>query len=270
MVTAVGVASRHQFPLETLQVTFQIASGVERTPGGFGVHKAVTLYGPLDASAQRRLQRVVEYCPVGQLWTKGALVIDEQIRSDTETAAPAPPSSAVQEAVPIHTGPPPCVPGTVSSQYLLDTKVYDAQGLLHQEGEVKIALACANLTRPGRWTLLAGHSEDGWVPSPVPLAYAAVAASTVSTLQQAIPSGAWPAGGFHVEIASYAAGNREQAQANAAAGTLSPRRVVRTVVVSGKVSAALRQAIAVAVQREPLTASVRAGGIPVDATMMVA
>lgn len=67
-----------------------------------------------------------------------------------------------------------------------------------------------------------------------------------------------------------AAGNREQAQANAAAGALSPRRIVRTVVVYGPISAALRQAIAVAVHQEPLTASVRAGGLLLEENTVVA
>jgi len=149
----------------------------------------------------------------------------------------------------------------VSSHYLVETKTYDERGVLHHEGEVKIYLSCANRTRPGRWTLLAGHSQEGWVPSPIPLAYAALAASTVATLRQAVPVDAWPGGGFHVEIAPYEAGNREQAQANAATGTIARRQVLRRLVVHGDPSAFLRQAIEAALQQDPLTTSFRAGGV---------
>lgn len=269
VVTAVGVAFRRQLPLQNLQVDFQITPAVNTMPGGFQVRKTLTLHGPLDEAAQRRVQRVAAYCPVSQLWTKGALEIEEQVRSHAELPVAEQPLSTAREVLPCRVVSPPCAPGTVSSQYLLETKTYDAQGSLHQEGEVKIALACANRTRPGRWTLLAGHSEEGWVPAPVPLAYAAVAASTVTTLQHAIPREAWPAGGFQVEMAPYTAGNRDQAQANAATGTFSPRRVVRTVVVYGDVNAWLRQAIAVAVQQDPLTASVRAGTVVLDTNVVV-
>ena len=99
--------------------------------------------------------------------------------------------------------------------------------MLQHEGEVKLCLTCENLTRPGRWTLLAGHSSAGWMPAPVPLAYAALAASTVTTLRQFVSREAWPSAGFHVEIIPQSAGNRDHAQTAAAAGAINPRRVVR-------------------------------------------
>jgi hypothetical protein len=126
---------------------------------------------------------------------------------------------------------PTCAPGAVHGRYLVETKEYDDRGVLHQEGEVKIYVTCANLTRTGRWTLLAGHSSEGWIPPPVPLVYAALTASTVATLQACMAPEVWTPAGFHVEIAPHGAGNRDQAQTSAAAGILNARRVVRTVVL---------------------------------------
>jgi hypothetical protein len=55
---------------------------------GFGVRKTVTLKGPLSETEQLRLRRAAEYCPVGQLLTKGALIIEDQVTYSAQTAAP--------------------------------------------------------------------------------------------------------------------------------------------------------------------------------------
>src|SRR5262249_51101997 len=151
---------------------------------------------------QHRLHRAAEYCPVGQLFTKGAMALEDQITYSTGSATLAAASSA---SVPQPTSNirPPVPPGAVHGRYLAETKEYADSGVLQHEGEVKVYLSCANLTRPGRWTLLAGHSSEGWVPPPVPLAYAALAASTVTTLQQCVSPDEWSVTGFHVEIAPY-------------------------------------------------------------------
>src|SRR5262249_38693429 len=128
----------------------------------------------------------------------------------------------------------------------------------------------ANLTRPGRWTLLAGHSSEGWVPPPVPLAYAALAASTVTTLQRCVSPDAWPAVGFHVEIAPYGGGRREQAPTSAAAGDINTRRAVRRVVLHGAPSALLGQGIEAALQHDPLSTSFRTGDVLLGEQIIVA
>jgi len=107
------------------------------------------------------------------------------------------------------------------------------------------------------------------MPPPVPLAYAALAASTVTTLRSCIAPDVWPPAGFHVEIAPYGAGNRDQAQASAAAGTLNARRVVRTVVLHGAPSAGQDQAIKAALQQDPLSISFRQGGVVLDEQVVV-
>jgi hypothetical protein len=58
----------------------------------------------------------------------------------------------------------------------------------------------------------------------------------------------------------HSAGNRDQAQANATAGAVSARRVVRRVVLHGEASTSLVQAIEAALQHDPLATSFRAGG----------
>jgi hypothetical protein len=99
------------------------------------------------------------------------------------------------------------------------------------------------------------------MPPPIPLVYAALAASTVTTLQQRVPPTAWPPRGFHVEIAPQAAGNREHAQAVAAAGTINARHVVRTVVLDGAPRAGSLQTIEAALKQDPLATSFRVGGM---------
>lgn len=257
----VGVAYRRQIPLQDIYVDFQVEPVAGADAGGFGVRKTVTLHGALSATEQRLLQRATEYCPVGQLFTKGALVLEDQVECRAERTAPEAVAPAAQVWQPSLHPLPTCAPGAVHARYLVETKEYDDSGVLHHEGEVKVYVTCANRTRPGRWILLAGHSSEGWMPPPVPLAYAALAASTVTTLRSCIAPDAWPPAGFHVEIAPYGAGSRDQAQASAAAGTPNTRRVVRQVVLHGAPSAVLGQAIAAALQQDPLSTSFRQGGV---------
>ena len=108
------------------------------------------------------------------------------------------------------------------------------------------------------------------MPPPVPLTYAALAASTVTTLQACMAPEARTPAGFHVEIAPYGAGNRDQAQTSAAAGILNARRVVRTVVLHGATSAVPTQAIETALQQDPLSTSFRQGGVVLDEQIVVA
>ena len=265
----VGVAHRGQIPLQDIRVDFQVEPVASADARGFGVRKTVTLHGALSETEQRRLHRAAEYCPVGQLLTKGALVIEDQVECCAEGAVPemaVPSARVLQPSLPTTLA---CAPGAVHGRYLVETKEYDDSGVLRHEGEVKIYMTCANRTRPGRWTLLAGHSAEGWVPPPIPLAYAALAASTVTTLRSCLASEAWPPVGFHVEIAPYGTGNRDQAQASAAAGTLNARRVVRKVVLHGAPSAVLSQTIKAAVQQDPLSTSFRMGGVVLGEQIVV-
>jgi hypothetical protein len=268
VVTVVGVAHRGQIPLQDIRVDFRVEPGTDPNGRGFGVRKTVTLCGPLSDTQHLRLRRAAEYCPVGQLFTKGALALEDQVVSSTASAAPEA-VAQVAQGLQLPLDPlPPVPPGAVHGRYLTDTKEYTETGVLQHEGEVKIYVTCANPTRLGRWTLLAGHSAEGWMPPPIPLAYAALAASTVSTLRQWLSPEPRSAGGFQVEIAPHGAGNRDQAQAAAAAGTISTRHAVRTVVLHGVPGVVPVQAIA-ALQHDPLAVSFRVGGVLLDEQIVV-
>ena len=77
--------------------------------------------------------------------------------------------------------------GTAHGQYLLDTKEHDETGAMAHEGEAKVTVRFANLTRSSGSILLAGHSSDGWVPGPFPMAHSGWAAAPAATLRQLIP-----------------------------------------------------------------------------------
>jgi uncharacterized OsmC-like protein len=261
VVTVVGVAHRGQIPLQDIRVDFQVDAVVRPDASGFGVRKTIALKGPLSETEQLRLRRAAGYCPVGQLFTKDALAIEDQVTCSAQNSAPEAVLSAAQVFQPPLDTFPACAPGAVHGHYLVDTQEYDDRGVLQHEGEVKLYLTCENRTRPGRWTLLAGHSSAGWMPPPVPLAYAALAASTVTTLRQFVPRKAWPSAGFQVEIIPQGAGNRDQSQVAAAAGTINTRRVVRKIVLHGAPDVSPVQAIEEALPHDPLALSFRSGGV---------
>lgn len=257
----VGVAHRGHIPLQDIQVDFQVDAVARPDGHGFAVRKTVALKGPLSETEHLRLRRAAEYCPVGQLFTKGALAIEDQVTCSAQNAAPGAAASAGQVLQPPLDTFPTCTPGAVHGRYLIDTQEYADSGVLQHEGEVKLYLTCENLTRPGRWTLLAGHSSAGWMPPPVPLAYAALAASTVTTVRQFVSREEWPSAGFHVEIIPEGAGNRDQSQAAAAAGTINPRRVVRKIMLHEAPGVSPVQGIEAALQHDPLALTFRSGGV---------
>jgi uncharacterized OsmC-like protein len=261
VVTVVGVAYRGQIPLQDIQVDFQVEAVARPEARGFGVRKTVALKGPLSETEQLRLRRAAEYCPVGQLLTKGALAIEDQVTSGAQNAASEAAVSAAQGLQPPLGSLLTCAPGAVRGRYLVDSREYSDSGVLQQEGEVKLYLSCANLTRTGRWALLAGHSSAGWMPPPVPLAYAALAASTATTLRQFVSLQGWSPAGLYVEIIPQGAGNRDQAQAAAAAGAINARRVVRRIVLDGAPNVSPVQAIEAALQHDPLFLSFRSGTV---------
>jgi uncharacterized OsmC-like protein len=261
VVTVVGVAHRGRIPLKDIQVDFQVEAIGRPDARAFGVRKTVTLKGSLSDTEQLRLRRAAEYCPVGQLFTKGALAIEDHVTGSAQNAAPEAAVSVAEVPQPPLDTFPTCAPGAVHGRYLVDTQEYTDSGVLQHEGEVKLYLTCDNRTRPGRWTLLAGHSSAGWMPPPVPLAYAALAASTVTTLRQRVFAEAWPSAGFHVEMIPQGAGNRDQSQSAAAAGTINTRRVVRKIVLHGAPGVSPLQAIEAALPHDPLALSLRGGGV---------
>jgi hypothetical protein len=89
---------------------------------GFGVRKTVTLKGPLSETEQLRLRRAAEYCPVGQLLTKGALIIEDQVTYSAQTAAPEVAVSTAEVVRPPPDTLPTCPPGAIHGRYLVDTR----------------------------------------------------------------------------------------------------------------------------------------------------
>ncbi len=272
MVTLVGVAYRGRIPLEDVTVDFEVEPVALSNSIGFGVRKVVTLKGQLSDMERLRLQRAAEYCPVGQALTKGSVEIKDEVQWSSGEVAVAPPLP--ERLRPLEGDLPAVVPGAVRGRYLLDTKVYDeSAGRLH-EGEVKVYITCENLTRSSRWTLLAGHSPEGWVPPPFPLAQGAWAASTVVTLSQLLrPQETVRANGLRVEIVENAPGagaNRGQAQINAAAGVVGRRRALRRIVLPGTPSTTPIEAVQAALQRDPISTAYRNGGVLLHEELVVA
>src|SRR5262249_28441082 len=132
--------------LQDIRVDFQMEPIAHPPVPGFGVRKTLTLYGSLSDTEQRRLHRAAEYCPVGQLFTKGTLAIEDQVECRAERAAPVVARPSAQALQPSCNLPPTCALGAVHGRYLAETKEY-TDGVLQHEGEVKVYMTCANLTR---------------------------------------------------------------------------------------------------------------------------
>ena len=161
-----GVAYRGRIALEDIRVDFEVEP-IELPTGngfggiGFGVREVVTLKGQISESERIRLERASRYCPVGQALTKGSIQFQDEVEWSSGDVAAASPNPA--GVLPL-AGDIAIVPtGSVHGRYLLDTKEYDDEGGMAHEGEVKVAVTCENLTHASLWTVLAGHSSDGWV-----------------------------------------------------------------------------------------------------------
>ena len=259
MVTVVGVAYRGRIALEDIRVDFEVEPIELPTGIGFGVKEVVTLIGQISESERVRLQRASQFCPVGQALTKGSIQFEDEVEwssGDVAAASPAP------EGILPLAGDIAIVPtGSVHGRYLRDTKEYDEDGGTAHEGEVKVAVTCENLTHSSLWTVLAGHSSDGWVPGPFPLSQAAWAASSAATLSQLLPQGTEGADSISVELAMAARGGRGQAQGDAAAGVVGHRGALRRVIVPGNPRTTPLEVVQAALQRDPITIAYRNGGV---------
>jgi hypothetical protein len=245
----VGVAYRGSIPLEDIGVIFDVSGGTS-----LRVRKAVTLTGKLSESQPARLRRAVEFCPVGKLFTKGSLEIEDEIAASKAVAACTAASPGASGLIPT---------GTVRARYLRETKEYDDEGELTREGEVEIYVECEDAQRKGRWALLIGHSGQGWMPAPVPAFNAALAASSITALRQHAPAAVQD--GCQVEIARrQPPGDRDKSQADAAAGVVSPNRVLRRVVLPAAANPSQTAAVQAALERDPLSRALRDGNALAD------
>ena len=93
------------------------------------------------------------------------------------------------------------------------------------EGEAKVTVRCANLTRSSGWIIVGGHSFQGWVPGSFSLTHAGWVASTVATLGQLLPQNP---GEIRVELfIAPSSRGRSESQSNAAEGVVGHRQVFR-------------------------------------------
>lgn len=255
----VGVAYRGQIPLEDIKVDFEVEPVELPNAIGFAVREVVTLRGQLSETQRLRLQRAAQYCPVGQSLIKGSMEIQDEVQwSSGEVTAASPAPSALQR---LERDLPAIPPGSVHGRYLLGTKEYDETGAMVHEGEVKVYVTCKNLTHSSRWSLLSGHSSEGWVPPPFPLAQGAWAASTVVTLSRLLFQGKEGADDLRVEITLGTGGARGQSQRNAAEGMVGHRRALRQVSVPGTPRTTPIDEVQVALQRDPISMAYRNGGV---------
>jgi uncharacterized OsmC-like protein len=253
------VAYRGGIALEDIKVDFEVKP-VE-SPGsiGFGVRELVTLKGKISEAERVRLQRASQFCPVGQALTKGAVLAADQVRWSSGELMTAPPLPGA--LYPLERDLPAMILGSVHGHYLLDTKEHDESGAMAHEGEVKVYISCEDDGRTSRWTVLGGHSSDGWVPPPFPLAQSGWAASTASTLRQLLPQETPGLDDLSVELATGTRGDRGQSQANAAEGVVSQRTVSRRITVPGTPSSTTMEMVQAALQRDPVSMAYRASGI---------
>lgn len=253
--------------MEDITVDFQVEPVELSNAIGFGVREVVTLKGPISESQRVRLQRAAQFCPVGQALTKGSMQIEDEVRWSSGEATSVSPTP--EDLQPLDGNLPTVPTGTVHGRYLLDTKEYDENGGMIHEGGAKIYVTCENLTRSSRWTLLAGHSSEGWVPPPFPLAQAAWAASTATTLSRLLPKGSGDTDSLRVEIAMAGPGGRGQSQGNAAAGVVGHRRALRRLIVPGTPRTTPVEVIKAALQRDPITLAYLNGGVLLHDEVMV-
>ena len=249
VMTSVGVAYRGNVPLDDIDVTLQVEATDGADRPGFGVREFVALAGDFSDAHLARLRRAVGYCPVSQMFTKGALVVADDVVADDVVARPRADTATIAAAIPAADISWNIAPTVVKGQYLSDTKEY-RDDRLSDEGEVKLYVSSDNPAATGRWMLLCGHTSTPWMPHPVPLALAGLAASTASTVSSLFAAGSAPS--FQVELAATPSLGRDLAQTSAANATVNSRRLVRRVVVTDAVSAALQSDIRAAMSRDPL------------------
>ncbi|NQW24676.1 MAG: hypothetical protein HQ475_14700 [SAR202 cluster bacterium] len=261
------MAYRGKISLEDIKVEFKVEPIELPHSIGFGVRELVTLKGPISESERVRLERASSFCPVGQALTKGSMEVDDEVRwSSGEVIAASP----VPETLQPLEGVLPILPhGTVNGSYLLDTKEYDETGAMVHEGEAKVSVSCENLTHLSRWIFLGGHSSDGWVSPPFPMAHGAWAASTASTLSRLLPLGAEDASDIKVELAISAGGGVGQSQSNAADGVVGHRRILRRITVPGTPKTTPLEVVQAALQRDPISLAYQHGGILLDHQVVV-
>ena len=258
------MADRGKIALEDISVDFEVGPAGPSNGLGFGVKETVTLHGNISEQERVRLERASNFCPVGQALNKGSMKIEDEVQWSAGKLVPA---SSHESLHPL-AGELIAIPsGTAHAQYLLDTKEYDDTGAMAHEGEAKVTVRFANLTRSSGSIFLAGHSSDGWVPGPFPMAHSGWAASTVATLSQLLPQ---TSGGISVELfMAPIPGGRDEAQSHAAEGVVGRRPVVRRITLPGTPQETPLEVVQAALLRDPISIAYKQGGILLEHNVVV-
>ena len=250
--------------MEDISVDFEVGPAGPSNGLGFGVQETVTLHGNISEQERTRLERASNFCPVGQALNKGSMQIEDEVQWSAGELVPA----STHESLHPLAGELIAIPsGTAHAQYLLDTREHDETGAMAHEGEAKVTVRFANLTRSSGSILLAGHSSDGWVPGPFPMAHSGWAASTVATLSQLLPQAA---GGISVELfMAPIQGGRDEAQSHAAEGVVGRRPVVRRITLPGTSQETPLEMVQAALLRDPISIAYKRGGILLEHNVVI-
>ena len=249
IVTVAGVASRGRSPLLDMRVSFDVSP---RAEGGFDIRQRTVLTADLSDTDYGRLSRAVGFCPIGKIFSKRAIAIDDRVelRGARTGAAPA--------RAPAAGDPPVFLPGSASAQWLASTGEWreaDGRRSLDQEGEVVVHVDCASESGRRRWGLLGGHTSAGWAPRPSAYAMAGLASSTLMTLRARADALGIDPTTLRVEVRSLSpvpSGGKRQSQEDAAVGEAKPVRWLREVTVEAASSAAATEAILSAMRLDPI------------------
>ncbi|GIT02516.1 MAG: hypothetical protein CM1200mP27_11410 [Chloroflexota bacterium] len=146
------------------------------------------------------------------------------------------------------------------------TKELDETGFMAHEGEAKVTVRFANLTRSSGSILLAGHSSNGWVPGPFPMAHSGWAASTTATLSQLIPQASAKSGSIFFWLPY----RRQRRSSNARCRwDCWSRPVVRRITLPGDPQDIPMEMVQSALLRDPISIAYKQGGILLEHNVVV-
>jgi len=243
VVTIAGVASRRGPELAGLTVELD----VRRRGAAFAIDQRTVLGARLNDVDQQRMMRTARHCPVGKLFTKRALAIEDAV--DLRTGG-TPPARDAADA-------PRFLEGRLTAHWIPETREWTGDGgarVLDQEGEARIQIEGTRGSMRQRWGLLGGHSAAGWVPRPSSFATAGLASSTLMTLRARAATLAIDPATLRVEVRAISdvpSGGKAASQDKAAEGETPQVRWLRSVSVAGT-GAATREAILAAMREDPI------------------
>jgi uncharacterized OsmC-like protein len=244
VVTIAGVASRRGPDLRDMVVEFDVQRGGER----FAIAQRTMLDADMSDADQLRMTRTARHCPVGKLFTKRAITIEDQV--DLRPGGTVPKIGSIDEG-------PRFLEGSVTARWIPETREWTetaGRRVLDQEGEARIQIEGARGARRQRWGLLGGHSAAGWVPRPSSFATAGLAASTLMTLRARAASLSIDPVTLRVEVRALSdipAGGKAASQDKASDGEAPQVRWLRHVTVAGA-PGATREAIVAAMREDPI------------------